>query len=62
MHKIINKHEMYLQPLHMFRQVNFHPKGVFIKQLQVFIAFKYTIVDFTVEIFALLTVLKYTDA
>jgi hypothetical protein len=25
MHKIINKHKMYLQPLYMFRQVNCHP-------------------------------------
>jgi hypothetical protein len=51
MHKIINKYKMYLQPLHMFRQINCHPQGVFIKELQVLIAFKYTIVGFTVEVF-----------
>jgi hypothetical protein len=37
-HKIINKYKMYLQPLHMFRQINCHPQGVFIKELQVLIA------------------------
>jgi hypothetical protein len=29
MRKIINKYKMYSQPLHMFRQMNFHPQGVF---------------------------------
>jgi hypothetical protein len=53
-------HKMYLQPLLMFRQINCHPQGVFIKELQVLIASKYTIVGFTVEVFTQLTVLKYT--
>jgi hypothetical protein len=34
MHTIINKYKMYLQPLYMFRQINCHPQGVFIKELQ----------------------------
>jgi hypothetical protein len=58
-HKIINKYKMYLQPLHMFRQINCHPRGVFIKELQVLIASKCRIVGFTVEIFTQLTMLKY---
>jgi hypothetical protein len=62
MHNIIIKYKMYLQPLLMFRQINCHPHGVFIKQLQVLIASKYTIVGFTVEIFTQLTMLKYIDA
>ena len=62
MHKIINKNNMYFQPLHMFRQVNCHPQEVFIKELQVLIAFKYIIVGFTVEIFTPLTILKCVDA
>jgi low affinity Fe/Cu permease len=60
MHKIINK--MYLQPLNMFRQINCYPQGVFIKELQLLIATKYTIVRFTVQVFAQLTILKYRDA
>ena len=48
-HKIINKYKMYSQPLYMFRHINCHPQGVFIKELQVLIASKYTIVGFTVE-------------
>jgi hypothetical protein len=28
MHKVINKYKMYLQPLHMFGQINCHPQGV----------------------------------
>jgi hypothetical protein len=50
MHKIINKYRMYLQTLHVFRQLNCHPQKVFIKELQAFIASKYTIVGFTVEL------------
>ena len=53
---------MYLQPLHMFRHINYHPLEVFIKELQVLIALKYTIVDFTVEVFTQLTMLKCIDA
>ena len=53
---------MYLQPLHMFRQINCHPQGVFIKELQAHTAFKYTIVGFTAEVFTQLTVLKYIDS
>jgi hypothetical protein len=62
MHKIISKHKMYLQPLHMFRQINCHTQGVFIKGLQVFIASKYTIVYFTIKAFTQLTMLKYIEA
>jgi hypothetical protein len=56
MHKIIGKYKMYFQPLHMFRQVNCHLQGVFIEELQVFTASKYTIDDFTVEVFAQVTI------
>jgi hypothetical protein len=42
-------------PLYMFWQINFHPLGVFIKELQVLIASKYTIVDFTVDVIYILT-------
>jgi hypothetical protein len=62
MQKIIKKYKMYLQPLHMFRQINFHPQGVFIKELQVRTASKYTIIGFTLEVFTQLTMLKYIDA
>jgi hypothetical protein len=34
---------MYFQPLHMFRQMNCHPLGVFIKGLQELTASSYTI-------------------
>jgi hypothetical protein len=51
MHKIISKYKMYLQPLHMFRQMNCHPHGVFIKELQVLTASKYTVGGFTVVVF-----------
>ena len=61
-HKIINKYKMYSQPLHMFRHINCHPQGVFIKELQVLIAPKYTIFGFTVDVFTQLTVLKCIDA
>jgi hypothetical protein len=44
MRKIINKYKMYLQPLHMFRQINCHAHGVVIEELQVLIASKYTTV------------------
>jgi hypothetical protein len=43
-HKIINKYKLYLQPLRMFRQINYHPQWVFIKELQVLIASRYTVV------------------
>jgi hypothetical protein len=62
MHKIINKYKMYLQPLYMFLQNNCHPQGVFIRELQVIIASKCTIVGFTVEVFTQLTMLEYIDA
>jgi hypothetical protein len=61
MHKIINKYKVYLQPLHMFQQINFHPQGVFIKELQVLIATKYTIFGFTVEVYTQLKMLEYID-
>jgi hypothetical protein len=48
MHAIINKYKMYLQPLHMFRQINCHPQGVSIKELQVRTASKYKIYHFNV--------------
>jgi hypothetical protein len=41
---IINKCNMYFQHLHMFWQVNSHSQEVSTKELQVLIAFKYTIV------------------
>jgi hypothetical protein len=53
-HKIIDKYKMYLQPLHMFRQINCHPQWVFIIELQVRIASKYTIVGFTVLLLKIL--------
>jgi hypothetical protein len=42
---------MYFQPLHMFRQMNCHLHGVFIRELQVFSVSKNTIFDFTVTVF-----------
>jgi hypothetical protein len=62
MHKIINNYKMHLQPLHIFRHKNCHPQGVFIKELQVHFASKYTIVGFTVEVFTQLTMLKCIDS
>jgi hypothetical protein len=50
---------MYLQHLHMFRQINCHPQGVYIKELKVRIASKYTIRGFKVEAFSQLTINKY---
>jgi hypothetical protein len=58
MHKTINKYKMYLQPLRMLRQINFHPQGVSIKELQVCTASKYTIVGFTVDVFMQLKIFK----
>jgi hypothetical protein len=46
----------------MFWQINCQPQGVFIEELQVLIASKCTLVDFTVEVFTQITMLKYTDA
>ena len=46
----------------MFRQINCHHQGVFIKELQVRTASKYTAVGFTVEVFTQLTMFKYIDA
>jgi hypothetical protein len=57
MYKIINKNKMYLQPLHMFRQINCH-QGVSIKELQARTASKYTISGFTVAVFTQLTIFK----
>jgi hypothetical protein len=51
MHKIISKYKIYLQHLHTFRQINSHPQGVFIKDLQVFTASKYKVGGYTVEVF-----------
>ena len=62
MNKIINKYKMYLQHLHMFRQINCHHQGVFIKELHVRTASKYTVVGLTVELFTQLTMLKYIDS
>jgi hypothetical protein len=58
MRKIINKYKMYLQPVHMFQQINCHPQGVSIKELHARTASKYTIGGFTVEVFTQLTILK----
>jgi hypothetical protein len=49
-------YKMYLQPLHMFRQINCHPQDVSIKELQARTASKYTIGGFTVEVFTWLTI------
>ena len=46
----------------MFRQINCHHQGVFIKKLHVRTASKYTVVGLTVELFTQLTMLKYIDA
>jgi hypothetical protein len=51
MQKIINKYKMYLQSLHMFRQLNCHPQGVSIKELHARTVYKYTIGGFTAEVF-----------
>jgi hypothetical protein len=56
MHKIINKYKIYLQPLHMFQDMNCHSQGVFIKKLQVLTASKYTICGFTVDVFTYVTI------
>jgi hypothetical protein len=56
MHKIINKYKIYFQPLHMFRQMSCHPQGVFIKELQVLTASKYTIGGSTVAVLTYVTV------
>jgi hypothetical protein len=61
LHTIINKYKMYLQPLRMFRQINCHHEGVFIKE-QVHIASECTIVSFAVEVFTQLTMSKYIGA
>jgi hypothetical protein len=47
---------MYFKSLHMFRQMNFRPKKVFIKELQVLTASKYKISGFTVEVFTHVTI------
>jgi hypothetical protein len=62
MHKLINKYNMYPQLLHMFRQINCLPQGVFINELQVDTTSKYTIGGCTVEVFTQLTILKCIDA
>jgi hypothetical protein len=62
MHKIINKNKIYLQPLHMFRQINCHLQGVSIKELQERTASKHAISGFTVEVFTQRTILKFIDA
>jgi hypothetical protein len=62
MYKKINKYKMYLQPLHMFRQINYRLQGVSIQELQARPASKYTIGGFTVQAFTQLTILKCTDA
>jgi hypothetical protein len=49
MHKTINKYKMYLQPLHTFQQINCHPQGVLIKELQVLIASKQTNIQIPVK-------------
>jgi hypothetical protein len=69
--RIVNRYKLYLQPLHMFRQINCHPQGVFIKELEVPTASKYTIGGFTVQVFTVqvftvqvfttLTILKCID-
>jgi hypothetical protein len=43
MHKIIGKNKIYIQPLHMFRQIDCYLHGVYIRELQVLCEFKYAI-------------------
>jgi hypothetical protein len=50
MRKIIIKYKMYLQPLHMCRQINGHPQGVSIKEFQSRTASKNSIVYITASI------------
>jgi hypothetical protein len=51
MHNIIGNCKRYIQPQHMFRQINCHLRVVFIRELQVLCATKYTICSFTVKVF-----------
>jgi hypothetical protein len=51
MHKIIGMYKTYFQPLHMFRQIDCHFQGVYIRELQVLTASTYTIYGFTVKVF-----------
>jgi hypothetical protein len=37
MRKIFGKCKIYFQPLHMFRQIDCHPQGVHIKELQCYL-------------------------
>jgi hypothetical protein len=55
-HRIINKNKMHFQPLHMFRQMNCHPQGALIKEVQVLIASNYTIDGFAVAVFTHVTI------
>ena len=56
--QIINRYKVYLQHLHMIRQINCHPQGVSIKELQVRTASKYTICGSTAEVLTELTIFK----
>jgi hypothetical protein len=55
-HKIIGNFKTYLEPLHMFRQIDCHLRRVCIRELQVLSASKYTICDFTVRVFTRVTI------
>jgi hypothetical protein len=56
MNKIISKCKIYLQPLHMFRHINYHHQGVCIEELQVLFASKYMICVFTLKVFMHVTI------
>ena len=51
MYKIVKKYKTYFQPLNMLRQMNYHPQGLLIKELQVLSTSRCTIGGFTVEVF-----------
>jgi hypothetical protein len=51
MYKIVKKYKTYFQPLNMLRQMNYHPQGLLIKELQVLTTSRCTIGGFTVEVF-----------
>ena len=50
-HKIIDKCKIFFQPLHMLWQIDCHLQGVYIRELEVLSASKYTIYGFTIKLF-----------
>lgn len=47
---------LYFQPLHIYREMMWHPQGLFVKELQVLIATKWTVGGFTLEVLTHVTV------